>query len=126
MAELRRIGREGGFDVRQRLATINLRFTAAQQIQIGAVDQQQLAQARRSRFRKRRFCSMRLREYKPCGGFAGSCRQDRAVSRHLVIRSFRSCQCDASTARSEEHTSELQSLMRISYPVFCLTKKSDL
>src|SRR3546814_2202185 len=25
-------------------------------------------------------------------------------------------------ARSEEHTSELQSLMRISYPVFCLTK----
>src|SRR3546814_1500232 len=26
-------------------------------------------------------------------------------------------------ARSEEHTSELQSLMRISYAVFCLTKK---
>src|SRR3546814_4234238 len=25
--------------------------------------------------------------------------------------------------RSEEHTSELQSLMRISYTVFCLTKK---
>src|SRR3546814_5048075 len=25
--------------------------------------------------------------------------------------------------RSEEHTSELQSLMRISYPVFCLQKK---
>src|SRR3546814_6226589 len=30
-------------------------------------------------------------------------------------------------ARSEEHTSELQSLMRISYAVFCLQKKtSDL
>src|SRR3546814_6100286 len=29
--------------------------------------------------------------------------------------------CAAS--RSEEHTSELQSLMRISYAVFCLTKK---
>src|SRR3546814_6474558 len=29
---------------------------------------------------------------------------------------------DAS-GRSEEHTSELQSLMRISYAVFCLTKK---
>src|SRR3546814_3780490 len=29
--------------------------------------------------------------------------------------------------RSEEHTSELQSLMRISYAVFCLnTKKADL
>src|SRR3546814_3837575 len=27
-------------------------------------------------------------------------------------------------ARSEEHTSELQSLMRISYAVFCLTKKT--
>src|SRR3546814_5222891 len=28
--------------------------------------------------------------------------------------------------RSEEHTSELQSLMRISYDVFCLKKKSRL
>src|SRR3546814_519238 len=28
-------------------------------------------------------------------------------------------------ARSEEHTSELQSLMRISYAVFCLTKKKS-
>src|SRR3546814_6539141 len=27
-------------------------------------------------------------------------------------------------ARSEEHTSELQSLMRISYAVFCLNKKN--
>src|SRR3546814_7777135 len=30
------------------------------------------------------------------------------------------------TRRSEEHTSELQSLMRISYAVFCLKKKKDL
>src|SRR3546814_5592747 len=29
-----------------------------------------------------------------------------------------------SYARSEEHTSELQSLMRISYAVFCLKKKN--
>src|SRR3546814_3930993 len=28
------------------------------------------------------------------------------------------------TGRSEEHTSELQSLMRISYSVFCLQKKN--
>src|SRR3546814_4505036 len=28
-------------------------------------------------------------------------------------------------ARSEEHTSELQSLMRISYAVFCLKKKKN-
>src|SRR3546814_10596366 len=31
----------------------------------------------------------------------------------------------ASPSRSEEHTSELQSLMRISYAVFCLTKKNQ-
>src|SRR3546814_5075391 len=30
---------------------------------------------------------------------------------------------DVATYRSEEHTSELQSLMRISYAVFCLIKK---
>src|SRR3546814_1922919 len=30
---------------------------------------------------------------------------------------------DAVVGRSEEHTSELQSLMRISYAVFCLKKK---
>src|SRR3546814_8092008 len=30
----------------------------------------------------------------------------------------------AATERSEEHTSELQSLMRISYAVFCLKKKN--
>src|SRR3546814_2911115 len=30
---------------------------------------------------------------------------------------------DAEELRSEEHTSELQSLMRISYAVFCLKKK---
>src|SRR3546814_8797915 len=29
-------------------------------------------------------------------------------------------------ARSEEHTSELQSLMRISYAVFCLQKKTKI
>src|SRR3546814_1975812 len=31
---------------------------------------------------------------------------------------------DADDGRSEEHTSELQSLMRISYAVFCLKKKN--
>src|SRR3546814_5170693 len=30
---------------------------------------------------------------------------------------------DVTVCRSEEHTSELQSLMRISYAVFCLQKK---
>src|SRR3546814_6705776 len=31
--------------------------------------------------------------------------------------------CRSASSRSEEHTSELQSLMRISYAVFCLKKK---
>src|SRR3546814_3016335 len=47
------------------------------------------------------------------GGFA----------RHLGVRNAQhSCQF-LQFGRSEEHTSELQSLMRISYAVFCLKKK---
>src|SRR3546814_1292489 len=34
-----------------------------------------------------------------------------------------SASCRSRSTRSEEHTSELQSLMRISYAVFCLKKK---
>src|SRR3546814_4066051 len=37
------------------------------------------------------------------------------------VRAF--LEVDAPQVRSEEHTSELQSLMRISYAVFCLKKK---
>src|SRR3546814_6733891 len=33
---------------------------------------------------------------------------------------------DNTLCRSEEHTSELQSLMRISYAVFCLKKKKNI
>src|SRR3546814_9441947 len=33
---------------------------------------------------------------------------------------------NSSAARSEEHTSELQSLMHISYAVFCLKKKKKI
>src|SRR3546814_5746669 len=33
---------------------------------------------------------------------------------------------DEPGGRSEEHTSELQSLMRISYAVFCLTQKTNI
>src|SRR3546814_3757785 len=47
----------------------------------------------------------------------------------FILKSFRTPACnDAFTAhagRSEEHTSELQSLMRISYAVFCLKKKNN-
>src|SRR3546814_4612573 len=43
----------------------------------------------------------------------------RSPSRHPMDRARR----PACPSRSEEHTSELQSLMRISYAVFCLKKK---
>src|SRR3546814_6602780 len=39
---------------------------------------------------------------------------------------FAGLQLFAKKVRSEEHTSELQSLMRISYAVFCLKKKPNL
>src|SRR3546814_6707848 len=41
-----------------------------------------------------------------------------------VQRHARSLATKSSILRSEEHTSELQSLMRISYAVFCLKKKN--
>src|SRR3546814_3762340 len=42
--------------------------------------------------------------------------------RQLVLRPGKLLPRDAGAGRSEEHTSELQSLMRISYAVFCLKK----
>src|SRR3546814_8414095 len=48
-------------------------------------------------------------------GFPEVVRRDGAATRRFAFR-------DAGT-RSEEHTSELQSLMRNSYAVFCLKKK---
>src|SRR3546814_8357351 len=41
---------------------------------------------------------------------------------HMVVAGL---DIDADIFRSEEHTSELQSLMRISYAVFCLKKKKQ-
>src|SRR3546814_8171101 len=39
---------------------------------------------------------------------------------------FRAALVTGALSRSEEHTSELQSLMRISYAVFCLKKKTKI
>src|SRR3546814_2408905 len=67
------------------------------------------ARPRQGRARLRRSKATRKRgtpEHEPSAG--------RGLSRHLRSRHQR---------RSEEHTSELQSLMRISYAVFCLKKK---
>src|SRR3546814_4899129 len=51
----------------------------------------------------------------PAGGYAGN-------RRLCPTRMLREGQ---GPGRSEEHTSELQSLMRISYAVFCLKKKNQ-
>src|SRR3546814_2880748 len=49
------------------------------------------------------------------------------LSEHMAVRAIVAMAESGGTARflsrSEEHTSELQSLMRISYAVFCLKKK---
>src|SRR3546814_7080240 len=46
---------------------------------------------------------------------------DPAIGQSAAVRGI--SQGDHRQRRSEEHTSELQSLMRISYAVFCLKKK---
>src|SRR3546814_2238833 len=57
-----------------------------------------------------------------------TCWERGTCSRSFGFWSARPCSrlCGLFTARrSEEHTSELQSLMRISYAVFCLKKKNN-
>src|SRR3546814_5726039 len=50
----------------------------------------------------------------------------KAAGRQLLVFTARRYAAQHRLDRSEEHTSELQSLMRISYAVFCLNKKSLL
>src|SRR3546814_8938187 len=57
-----------------------------------------------------------------------SFRKSSSVSDRIGTRSdsvSRRMPAPSARARSEEHTSELQSLMRISYAVFCLKKKKE-
>src|SRR3546814_7162028 len=62
------------------------------------------------------------------GPVAQACRAGRRWrERRKPIRSaeeYRRLRPCCSSHRSEEHTSELQSLLRISYAVFCLKKKN--
>src|SRR3546814_15946170 len=50
-------------------------------------------------------------------------RRRSGVSSDPCAANLRNCPTPTGSRRSEEHTSELQSLMRISYAVFCLKKK---
>src|SRR3546814_9172135 len=45
------------------------------------------------------------------------------TAQRACLQQFVEVEADRRSFRSEEHTSELQSLMRISYAVFCLKKK---
>src|SRR3546814_5307890 len=58
------------------------------------------------------------------GQNAGHYRFDRATGHWSTFHPFDEMATTAG-ARSEEHTSELQSLMRISYAVFCLKTKTN-
>src|SRR3546814_6753143 len=66
------------------------------------------------------------------GGVDGHVDRDGATDPDQVTETFNQLGVFANTTttqfdtdRSEEHTSELQSLMRISYAVFCLKKKKQ-
>src|SRR3546814_3308298 len=66
-------------------------------------------------------------EHRPHEGLKeGEEARDRVLRRHVIARIEDDERPDAEDERSEEHTSELQSLMRISYAVFCLKKKKKL
>src|SRR3546814_2112226 len=56
-------------------------------------------------------------------GAHGSSRRKPSSSAATSSAWVRNGACPPCSTRSEEHTSELQSLMRISYAVFCLKKK---
>src|SRR3546814_1030680 len=53
----------------------------------------------------------------------GSCQRARGTAAKRAAAADRLHDDAIGLIRSEEHTSELQSLMRISYAVFCLNKK---
>src|SRR3546814_6286570 len=57
------------------------------------------------------------------GGVAGEGEPAMAHDHRVEFVAMENQQLAAVGRRSEEHTSELQSLMRNSYPVFCLKKK---
>src|SRR3546814_8066449 len=66
----------------------------------------------------------------PCGFLVGQLWRDHdrftrfPIDRGCDAAGVRELQAIDGAERSEEHTSELQSLMRISYAVFCLKKKN--
>src|SRR3546814_6949143 len=71
----------------------------------------------------RRFRCRCRRRYEHLVAVRAPVDDDFALHESCVAHRCRSSVHWQRSARSEEHTSELQSLMRISYAVFCLKKK---
>src|SRR3546814_10798669 len=67
--------------------------------------------------RRERARAAHQREHRGCADASQNCSPLRVYLHPLLLPLV------AGRMRSEEHTSELQSLMRISYAVFCLKKK---
>src|SRR3546814_1926299 len=67
-------------------------------------------------------------QFPPCNLTSPARGSKEAVSIPVIILALNGCSTfdfmPLLCLRSEEHTSELQSLMRISYAVFCLQKKN--
>src|SRR3546814_5319417 len=81
------------------------------------------APARRRRARPHRDARMDANRRRAAGSARGLPARGRQRPRLLHRQPGRPFGVVAAAARSEEHTSELQSLMRNSYAVFCLKKK---
>src|SRR3546814_8991639 len=60
---------------------------------------------------------------KQCAQHGNPAQYGQAIAALAAAVANKAAQCDGLPIRSEEHTSELQSLMRNSYAVFCLKKK---
>src|SRR3546814_10295030 len=80
-------------------------------------------------FRSCRYVRRSSTATRPC---ARRWRGRRGAKRSFLIlpppasgRGAKHCSLQRHDVRSEEHTSELQSLMRLSYAVFCLKKKKQ-
>src|SRR3546814_10427249 len=75
--------------------------------------------------RWRGFAPDEVDRFEPVDQFGSGMRLHDQALRHIADRRSVGIGGPDREQRSEEHTSEIQSLMRISYAVFCLKKKQN-
>src|SRR3546814_5567860 len=76
------------------------------------------------RSRERQLCRQRRQGRRSQMAVPGDLRARRRAAGTALLSPAERLSAQRGPGRSEEHTSELQSLMRISYAVFCLKKKT--